>query len=87
MSAYDALQGMFLQIGAHALLNDMKREESLTLEHSEKIQKIEEDITEIKDILRFLAREISVEQAGTVEGALTLEKNVFLMQNAEKSGD
>lgn len=82
MSAYDALQGMFLQIGAQALLSDLKNDRNATSHNSEKIEQIEQDVAEIKDILRFLAREISVKEGSAPEGFKNLEKNVFLMQNA-----
>lgn len=79
MSAYDALQGIFLQMGTTAYLHDLESEKNATSRNTDKIEKIESDIDEIKGILRFLAGEIAKKQEGSEE-----EKELFLLQNKDR---
>lgn len=79
LNAYDALQGMFLQIGASAYIHDLKLDKNTTSQNTEKIEKIEDDIEEIKGILRFLAGEMAQKQEESQE-----EKELFLLQNKDR---
>lgn len=79
LNAYDALQGMFLQMGATAYIHDLKVDKNATSQNTEKIEKIENDIEEIKGILRFLAGEMAQKQEQSQE-----EKELFLLQNKDR---